>query len=556
MVLIRKLKTGAGIFGKHGLRGLIGRFKSIRIRRREEIAYRRWFAANSLDDAQREAIRREIASFRRRPLISILLPVYDIEEKWLRLCIDSVRKQIYGDWELCVADDHSPSPHVARVISEYSEIDARVRPVFRKSNGHISAASNSALEIATGEFCVLLDHDDELAENALFQVAKTILERAGVAMIYSDEDVIDENGVHQSPKFKPDFSRDFLYSLNMVTHLSAYRTDILQAVGGFRKGFEGSQDYDLALRFVEQIDESQIVHIPKILYHWRAIAGSVALSGDEKPYAHDRARAALREHFERTGRSVVVERGIFQFHRVNYPLPDPSRISLIRWSPASIRVTVLDGLSSGKLPEVLDFAGSTIADRLNRAAAIAAGDVLVFCEATVEEYATDSFLRLAAFALSDGIGVAGGRVTDDHGLVVEAGLIIGGRELVRSAHRGLSNGDPGRFFRLCVENNFSAVSAVCLAVEKRLFVDLEGFEAAEYPASLFDVDFCLRVLKAGERVVFTPAADFRVAGSGIWNREITEAEESSFRVRWKSFVEKDPFYNPNLSPRGEPFKIF
>jgi O-antigen biosynthesis protein len=289
-ILPPKVKKIFEIWQARGFAGISNRLREIARRRREERNYRRWIDINQITEKTRAEIRNQIAAFAHKPLISIILPVYSVEEKWLRLCIESVLRQLYENWELCIADDKSPGAHVRRILEEYAARDNRVKVVFRETNGHISAASNSALELAAGEFCLLLDHDDELTEDALFYVAKELNEFPETAFVYSDEDMIDERGQRFYPKFKPDFSRDFFYSLNLITHLSAYRTEILRKIGGFRVGLEGSQDYDLALRFIEETGENRVRHIPKILYHWRAITGSVALSSDEKPYAHERAR--------------------------------------------------------------------------------------------------------------------------------------------------------------------------------------------------------------------------------------------------------------------------
>ncbi|MCA1625074.1 MAG: glycosyltransferase [Acidobacteria bacterium] len=321
-VLRRKTRRAIEIWKMRGWLGVKEHTKQLYRKRREEKVYLKWIRKfDTLTDGDREQIRQKIRGFKLKPLISVVMPIYNIEEKWLRLCIESVIKQLYGNWELCIADDHSPSPHVRKVLEEYAAKDKRIKVIFRAENGHISAASNSALELATGEFVALLDHDDELAEHALFYVAEEINRFPETEMIYSDEDMIGENGRRYEPKFKPDWSRDLFYSLNLITHLSVYRTEVLQRIGGFRAGLEGSQDYDLALRVIEQIPENHIRHIPKILYHWRAIRGSVAYSSEEKPYAHERAREAIRQHLERSEKKAIVRQTVYNLHRVQYELP-------------------------------------------------------------------------------------------------------------------------------------------------------------------------------------------------------------------------------------------
>ena len=250
---------------KRDVRAFRAEIQRLSTARTERKNYERWLKAfGNLSKKDRLLLREEREKFALQPLISVILPVYNIEEKWLRLCLESVINQVYENWELCVADDCSTKPHVRRVLKEYATRDARIKIVFRPENNHISAASNSALEMASGEFAALLDHDDELSADALFYIVKEINDFPETDFIYSDEDMIDRKGKRFDPKFKPDFSLDFLYSLNYLTHFAVYRTALLRESGGFRIGFEGSQDYDLALRIVEKIGADRIRHVPQI----------------------------------------------------------------------------------------------------------------------------------------------------------------------------------------------------------------------------------------------------------------------------------------------------
>ncbi|MBS1793124.1 MAG: glycosyltransferase [Acidobacteria bacterium] len=574
--LLKKADSALKIWRSRGLTGIRNHLRRLRRNRREERNYRRWIELHRFTADDRRELEKQIAALARRPLISVVMPVYDVEEKWLRRCLETVFEQVYENWEFCIADDHSPSPHIKKVLREYAERDARVRVVFRETNGHISAASNSALALATGEFCVLLDHDDELAPDALLRVAETLVEFPETAFIYSDEDMIDERGQRYAPKFKPDFSRDLFYSLNLITHLSAYRTDILRAIGGFRAGVEGSQDYDLALRFIERIDERQIRHIPRILYHWRAIRGSVALSADEKPYAHERARQALREHFERTGTPATVERGIYQFHRVRYALPEPLPKASLILSGVDDAAATVDRFQTETAYENLEIilicanepknaalpdnvktiarAGLSTAASLNEAAARATGELLCFLDAGLRPRSTDWLRELAGFALRPEIGAAGGKIVDRSETVLGAGLIIGFDDAVGIAHRRYTNDADGYFARLQVINNFSAVSARALAVRRALFDETGGFDAENLPAALFDADFCLKLREQDLRVVFTPYAEFVFEGKDVLTKPAPRAREF-FKRRWRAVVERDPFYNPNLARRGETFTI-
>ena len=261
--------------------------------------YELWVRKHRLTDADRKRIIDHIQSFSYRPTFSLIVPVYNTNEQWLRRCLDSVLTQLYPDWELCIADDASTDPLVRKVLEEYRDRDPRIRVVFRQENGHISESSNSALGMAAGEFVALLDHDDEIAEDALYENAALLNQHRDADMIYSDEDKLTEEGKRHSPFFKPDWSPDTFLSQMYTCHLGVYRTEMVRSIGGFRVGFEGSQDYDLVLRLTERTQK--IYHIPKVLYHWRSIPGSTALAHQSKDYAHKAGLKALQEAVARRG---------------------------------------------------------------------------------------------------------------------------------------------------------------------------------------------------------------------------------------------------------------
>ena len=577
-------KRGAKLFRKGGWRKLRLRIESERRRTREAKNYQKWIFANRLNETTHENLRREIETFGKKITISIVLPVYNVEEKWLRRCVESVTRQIYENWELCIADDCSPSPHIRRVLEEYAARDERIKIVFRETNNHISAASNSALEMATGEFVALLDHDDELSADALFHVAKTINDFPATDFIYSDEDMIDETGARYTPKFKPDFSRDFLYSVNYVTHLAVYRTEILRVTGGFRIGLEGSQDYDLALRVVERIPENHIRHIPRILYHWRAISGSTALSGEEKPYAHARAREAIRAHLERMEKPATVEAAVYNLHRVRYELPAKlPKVTLILTADKNLKFTekaienyiaqtdyanyeiVLVGDAGGERTSLRNVKfivceSNKEAEKFNRAAARTDGEILCFADANLKPLARDWLKELTSFALQKEIGAVGAKITDADETVLHGGLIIGERrKIIGAAYCGHhADGGGGDFGRLQLINNFSAVSVSCLTTRREVFDSVGGFDAEDYPNRFFDADFCLKLREKNFRIVYTPYAELmKIDKKRRLNLEKnpTTAEKDYFVKRWREVVERDPFYNPNLSKKDASFSI-
>ncbi len=432
------LRRAKKLFRKNGWRKYRLRIADDRRQQTAIDDYQKWITNHQLSAADRSKIRAEIELLNHSPLISILVPVYDVGEKWLRAMIDSVTAQLYENWELCLADDASPSPHVRQILEEYRAADSRIKVVFRESNGHISAASNTTLEMATGEFCALLDHDDALAEDALFQIAAEINRFPTVDFIYTDEDTIDEKGSRYAPKFKPDFSLDLLYSVNYVTHFAVYRTTILREIGGWHIGLEGSQDYDLALRVVERIPENHIRHIPRILYHWRAIRGSVALSGEEKPYAHERAREAIRAHLTRTGKQAKVTPTAYNLHRVQYDLPlPPPKVNMILLekedytTTANALTTMAKSTDYPNLEIVLICSAATKkrfddenpahtakiivgkqtgeAEKYNAAVAQTDGEVLCFVDGNLRPELRDWLHEMISFAIQSEIGAVGAK---------------------------------------------------------------------------------------------------------------------------------------------------
>lgn len=537
-------------------RGPTGLWESVRRRLRnmkDDRAYQKWVRRQDEETTAGKGTSRDLT---RTPLFSVILPVYNTDEKWLRLCIESVLHQTYENWELCIADDHSSDPRVRRVLEEYASKDERIKVVMRAQNGHISAASNSALETSSGEFAVLLDHDDELSHDALYWVAKEINDFPEVRMIYSDEDLIDEAGRRYGPKLKPDFSLDLLYSLNLVTHLSVYKLALVRNIGGFRIGFEGSQDYDLALRVVERISVDQIRHIPRILYHWRAIKGSVAFSADEKPYAHERARAAIREHLKRSGVEAEVEPALYNFHRVRYRLPSPEpRVDVFVFSCENLNATE----SIVKVRRNTDYRGvefipvqadGNIAASLNRSASSGNGELICFVAGGFAPVDLGWLTELAGFAIQSSIGAVGGKLLDRDQTVISSGLFVGLDDVVALAHAGLRRYDAGNMGRNVVSGNFSAVSAMCMMTRREIFETERGFDADVFPNCYFDVDYCLKLGQKHLRVVLTPYVELIRAGNAkVLGRRCPGVETEDFNEKWTRQRLPDRFHNPNLSKK-------
>jgi glycosyltransferase involved in cell wall biosynthesis len=562
-------------------------------------AYDRWVALfDSENSASRAALRRRLRAMRKQPLISIVLPVYNPDLKFLRAAVDSIRHQIYERWELCMADDASTHPEVGPYLEKMASSDPRIKVIFREKNGHISACSNSALELATGEWCALLDQDDAFAENALALVALEIERHPGAGLIYSDEDKIDENGARSNPFFKPDWNPELFLGQNYINHLGVYRTELLRAINGFREGFEGSQDYDLALRCIEKLRPEQVRHIPRILYHWRMVSGSLAAIPDAKPYAKEAARRALAEHGERTGRpgEVVPCPENLESHRFIHALPEPAPlasiiiptrdgVALLERCMESIRartdyrpfeIIVVD---NGSVEEetfaffrraeaeggirVLAEIGPFNYSRLNnRAAAQAQGDLLVFLNNDTEIDDPGWLREMASHALQPEVGAVGARLWYPDGTLQHGGVVLGLGGVAGHAFPHIPRGHPGYFNRAMLQQNCSAVTGACVVTRKAVFEELGGFDEVNLGVTFNDIDFCLRLAERGYRVVWTPYANLIHHESASRGHQRTPEEQAQFlreagymQKVWATRLLHDPYYNPNLSLNLPGFEI-
>lgn len=535
------------------------------------------------------------------PLISVLVPVYNPPEAWLRRAIESVQAQTYPRWELCLANDASTAPHVRPLLDEAARSDARIKVVHRAQNGHISRASNSALELATGEFIALLDHDDELAPHALAEVARAIAARPDADLLYSDEDKIDENGRRFAPYFKPDFLPDLFLGQNYLTHLAVYRASLLRSAGGFRAGFEGSQDWDLALRVFELTRPERIVHIPKILYHWRAIPGSTALTLDQKNYHVAAARRALEEHLARTGRKATLEPVAGGHWRIRPALPAPAPlVSIIIPTRNGVRhlrrcidsllakttyphweLILVDNGSDD--PATLAYFKEVASPRIrvlpypqpfnysainNFAAREARGSLLALLNDDLEVITPDWLEEMAAHALRPEIGCVGAMLYYPDDTIQHAGVVLGVGGpggvggVAGHAFKKFPRGSEGSFNRARLAQNYSAVTAACLVVRKALYEQVGGLDEHELAVAFNDVDFCLKVRATGVRNLWTPFAEFYHHESASRGLEDTPAKQARFRrevetmlARWGAQLQADPAYNPNLTLATEDFAL-
>lgn len=549
-----------------------------------------------LDEGGRDRLRACIRNFSRTPKISVLMPVFDPPLQYLDAAIQSVRNQLYPCWELCVADDCSRDPAVRQLLLDYEAKDTRIKLAFRDTNGHIARASNTALEMATGDYVALLDHDDLLAEQALFWVVQTILEHPDAGLIYSDEDKVSACGSRYAPYFKCDFNWELLLAQNMISHLGVYRRDILEAIGGFREGFEGSQDYDLALRVVERLACGQVRHIPRVLYHWRAIPGSTALSGEEKSYAIKAARRAVAEHLERQGiaAEVVPAPAAPGYQRVRFRGPDPSplvsviiptrdRVDLLATCLSAIsnlstyprwEIVIVDNGSRERktaeylaaLPRemvrVVRDEGSFNFSRLNNLGVrTAQGELLCLMNNDVEVLSRDWMEEMVSFASRPEIGCVGARLWYPDGRIQHAGVFLGYFGIAGHSHKYLAAESTGYFGRAVLHQTVSAVTGAALMVRRSIYEEVGGLDEG-FAVAFNDVDFCLRVRDADYRNVWTPYAEM------IHHESVSRGPEDSpekmarfkdeiraLQDRWGDALLEDPAYSPNLTLDYEDFSL-
>lgn len=562
----------------------------------ERSEYEKWCEQHeALDAADGAAVRAHIEAFATRPVISVVMPVYDTPEGLLGKAIQSVLDQVYPHWELCIADDASTQPHVRTVLERFEAMDPRIKVEFRKSNGHICEATNTAVDLATGEFIALFDHDDVLSPMALYEVAAELDAHPDAQFIYSDEDKVDVEDRRFDPYFKPDWNPDLNHGQNYTSHLSVYRTELVRSLGGFRKGYEGSQDWDLLLRAIERIPPSSIRHIPKLLYHWRAVPGSTALQLAEKSYPIEAARMALEDHFRRLGETVELLPVPGDHWRIKYPVPSaaplvsliiPTRnaLQLVRQAVRSILATtdypsyeivIVDNGSDD--PEALAYLAQVSREdprvRVmpcgepfnysainNRAVREARGEIVGLLNNDVEAIDPGWLTEMVSHAVRPGIGAVGAMLYYPLNTIQHAGVILGLGGVAGHPFKEFPRGDQGQKNRLRLVQNYSAVTAACLLIRKDRFQEVGGLNEKYLSIAFNDVDLCCKLIKAGYRNLWTPYAEFYHHESATRGVEDTPEKKARFQSEidymmdtWADLLMSDPAYNPNLTLVGEDF---
>ncbi|MCT7961051.1 glycosyltransferase family 2 protein [Laspinema sp. D1] len=558
--------------------------------------YHFWLGQNSSRAADLRHKAQTLQVFQYQPLISIVMPVYNPPEPYLRMALESVISQIYPHWELCIADDASTADHVRPLLKEYAERDERIKLMFREENGHISAASNSAIALATGDYIALLDHDDMLNADALYEMALCLNLHPDADMIYSDEDKVDDSNMLRDPFFKPDWCPDSFLSRMYTCHLGLYRRAIVEEIGGFRIGYEGSQDYDFVLRFTEKTDK--IYHIPKILYHWRIHPQSTASELENKNYAIDAAEKALTEALVRRGEPGrviptpgghwIVRYHIQDYQRVTVIIPTRNLGSILNTCLTSIfekttypnyEVLVIDNGSDE--PETLELFSKWQAkepDRFrcitydvpfnfskinNYAVTQAEGQYLLFLNNDTEVLDGEWMTAMVEQVQRPSIGAVGALLLYPDDSIQHAGVVLGLGGVAGHSHKHFPSQVPGYYYQLKTVNNYSAVTAACLMCRREVFESVGGFNEEDLSIAFNDVDLCLKMGEQGYRNLYLPHVVLYHYESKSRGFEDTPEKIARFskeidymRHRWKTIIDHDPCYSPNLTRDREDYSIW
>ncbi len=575
-------KKSMRILSDHGFTGLYQAYKEYRairvIRHRNQ---KQWIADHILNPEMLEKMRAESDSFSYRPLISIILPVWNTKSSWLHQAIESVLQQCYQKWELCIVDDASSDPAIRTILREFQHKDTRIKVIYLERNIGIAGASNEAIAQATGDFICFQDHDDVLSLDALYEVAKFLNNYPSTDFIYSDEVLINDEGRPIFAYYKPDFSLDYLLSHPYIVHLVSIRASLIRDIRGFRSDFPVSQDYDLFLRIVSRT--RRIGHIPKILYYWRIHPSSAGHKYIDKVSLL--SRRAIREFLQRENiEGDVFDTDNFNFFRVMRTLtgtplvsiiiPTRDHVTLLQSCIGSIiklstysnyEIIIVDNRSSKNETKeyfevlkqsqqnirIIEFDEDFNFSRLNNIASrFARGEHLLFLNNDTEVISPEWIESLLEHSEREEVSCVGAKLLYPDGTIQHAGVVIGLCGPAEHVYKFSDAHDIGYMGHLTSIRNYSAVTGACLMIKKKVFESLGGFDE-EFREGFGDTDLCLRAQSQGYYTVFTPFAELYHHESATrgksWDRDNHPEDTARFRERWNEKIkEGDPYYNPNL----------
>ena len=561
----------------------------------EEVPYGPWYEAYRPDEETLEKQRKR--KFPDGPLISIVVPAYLTPERFLRQMLDSLLAQTYENWELCLANGSPEDPDMQTVLRSYAEMDRRIRYQDLKENLGIAENTNAAFAMAEGEFIALLDHDDLLAPNALYEVAAELEEHPEADVIYTDEDkVTTDLSEHFQPHLKPDFNLDLLRSNNYICHFLVVRRSVVQTVGGFRREFDGAQDYDFIFRCTEAA--KRVYHIPKVLYHWRCHQNSTASNPESKMYAFEAGSRAIMAHYERMGiPAVKVEKGVdYGIYHTTFEIQGEPLVSVVipnkdhsqdldvcvrslmeKSSYRNLEFIIVENNSSQKetfayydkmQAEHTNFRVVTWKEGFNYSAinnygaSFAKGEYLLLLNNDTELIEEDSIKEMLGFCQREDVGIAGARLLYGDDTIQHAGVVIGFGGIAGHTFIGLHKAENSYFHRAMCAQDYSAVTAACLMTKKSVFDQVGGL-SPELAVAFNDIDYCMKVRALGKMVVYAPYSCFYHYESKSRGLEDTpekiarfNREVAIFIRKWPDIIQNgDPFYNPNLTLRKSNFAL-
>ena len=583
-----KSQGGAALAGK-----IISKVKTASTR---EIPYQKWITRHLPGKAELEKQRRTKLKY--SPKISIVVPLYKTPEKYLRRLVESVQEQTYSNWELCLSDGSGADSPVAGILKQLAASDKRIKVIPHDSALQISENTNSAIEAATGDFIAFADHDDELTPHALFECVKALNDHPGTLVVYSDEDKMSMDG-HKffQPHFKPDYNPDLLCTVNYICHLFVVSRKVIDQVGMLRKEFDGAQDYDFIFRCVEAVKDEEIYHVPKILYHWRCHEDSTAENPESKTYAFEAGRRAVQEHYNRTGIQAKVLDGEFlglyrtEFIRDHDPLisiiiPNKDHIDDLKRCMDSIdqkstyqnyEYVIVENNSTD--PATFEYYKKLEAENEkvhvvywdgvfnysainNYGASFARGEYFLLLNNDTEIINPNCLEELLGYCMRSDVGAVGARLYYEDDTIQHAGVVIGFGGIAGHCFVLQPRGTTGYCHRIICAQDYSAVTAACMMVKRTAFEEVGGL-SEELQVAFNDIDFCMKLRKAGYLIVYNPYAElyhYESKSRGLedtpekvarFNREI-----SVFEKRWPDILRNgDPYYNPNLTLKSQDFSL-
>ncbi|MBD3280593.1 glycosyltransferase [Candidatus Dojkabacteria bacterium] len=570
-----------GILKDEGISGLIRR--AVRKLKRgsnypdQNKLYSAWLEDVEKPYLTSEDWRANIEKFKKSPKISILMPVYNISPEFLEEAIDSVRGQWYENWELCLYDDASTNPQTIEFLKKLKrkKYEGKIKIKFGQNNQNISGATNEAFSLSTGEYLMLIDNDDVLRPHALYEVVKLINEKGDQDLVYFDEDKLDKFGQRIEPWFKPDFSPELMWSMMYPTH-AVYSRTIFEKAGKMRKGYEGSQDYDLCLRVMELTDK--IEHVPWVLYSWRKVEGSTATGFGSKDYAMIAAKKALNDAINRRGLNGEIVNDFYPFlpvfevegqPSVEIIIPIKDKIKLLKTCLDSIwehttyenfSITVvnndseeeetlqyLEGIRRRKNLKVIDYPKEYNFSAINNfAAKKSKADFMLFLNNDTEVI-NDNWLKgLLMWVQQEKVGAVGCKLLYPDKTVQHAGVLLGVGGVANHAYYKQPEENNFYFNHLHCVKNYMAVTGACMMVSRKKFNEVGGFNE-ELPLAFNDVELCLKLYEKGYRNVYTPYVELYHYESKSRDPHVAESEDKYMEEKWKKYIENDPHYNPNLN---------